>query len=339
MKKGSKTRSFLWAIVLLVIIVPITVHAGFFSFFANLFSFNKSDIFRTQTASINSQNIPILQAALNIDPNPAKGGGYITIIQDSALLPDVGPAGTLANIEEELSYQISVYVVREGDSLSQIAEMFNVSVNTIIWSNDIKRGDLIKPGETLAILPITGIRHIVKSGETLASIVKKYKGHMGEVLQYNDLEEGQLLSVGDIVTIPDGEIEAPKYASAFAVVRGSRGPSYAGYYLRPLAGVKSQGLHGYNAVDIAAPSGSAIVASAAGQVILSKKYGWNGGYGKYIVIKHNNGTQTLYAHNSSNIVGQGQYVVKGQVIGYVGSTGKSTGSHLHFEIRGAKNPF
>ena len=74
-------------------------------------------------------------------------------------------------------------------------------------------------------------------------------------------------------------------------------------------------------------------------MIISREGGWNGGYGNYIVIKHGNGTQTLYAHNSRNVVKEGQTVTRGQLIGYVGSTGKSTGSHVHFEIRGAKNPF
>jgi murein DD-endopeptidase MepM/ murein hydrolase activator NlpD len=92
-------------------------------------------------------------------------------------------------------------------------------------------------------------------------------------------------------------------------------------------------------VDLAAPIGTPIMASAEGDVIISKNYGWNGGYGEYVVISHPNGTQTLYAHMSSNLAYQGMHVYKGQVIGFVGSTGKSTGSHLHFEVRGAKNPF
>ncbi len=90
---------------------------------------------------------------------------------------------------------------------------------------------------------------------------------------------------------------------------------------------------------MAASAGAPIRAAAAGEVIVSKTGGWNGGYGNYIVIKHANGTQTLYAHNSSNAVSAGASVAQGEVIGYVGNTGRSTGSHLHFEVRGAKNPF
>jgi len=327
--------------LLIAVSTPNSANAGVFSFISDLFKSLKVEF--SQTASVyNSQTIPVLRAALNIDPNPSKGGGDIIIVDDEALLSEIGPSGTIAEIEERpaSSDQISVYVVRERDSLSQIAKMFSVSTNTIIWANDIKRGSFITPGQTLIILPITGVRHTVVKGETVKSITKKYDGNYEEILQYNDLTLESTIAVGDIIVVPDGEIAAPKYTGTSIIVKGVGGPTYSGYYILPLtAGRRSQGLHGYNAVDYAAPAGTPIVASAAGDVIISRSSGWNGGYGKYIVIKHNNGTQTLYAHNSSNIVYSGQHVVQGQVIGYVGSTGRSTGPHMHFEIRGAKNPF
>jgi len=321
-------------------LVPFsTVNAGFFSFLNNIFS---DDNHLQEEKIVNSQNMPLLQAALNIDPNPAKGGGDITVVEGIALLPDSGPSGTIADIEESKpsSDTISLYVVREGDSLSQIAKMFSVSTETIIWANDIKRGDLIAPGDTLVILPISGVRHTVLKGDTLQSIAKKYDGDIDEILDFNGLSENSTLAVGDIVVIPDGEASMPKYSSGGTLVRGSSGPSLSGYYMRPInGGVKTQGLHGYNAIDIGAPYGTPIFAAASGDVIISKGSGWNGGYGNYVVIRHPNDTQTLYAHNSRNIVSTGQHVVQGQIIGYVGSTGKSTGSHLHFEIRGAQNHF
>ncbi len=328
-------------ISLFIIATPFTAQAGFFSFLKSLIFFSAYNDNITEVYT-NSQNTTLLKAALNYDPNPSKGGGDITVVGGVALLPDTGPSGTLANIEDKppTSDQISIYVVRDGDSLSQIAEIFNVSVNTIIWSNDIKRGSLITPGQTLVILPISGLQHTVKKGDTLESIAKKYKGDLEEILQYNGLEESAVLAVGDVVTVPDGEIATPVYYGTYSLISGSSGPEYAGYYLRPVAGGrKTQGLHGYNGVDLAAPYGTPILASAGGVVIISRNSGWNGGYGKYIVIKHGNGTQTLYAHNNSNIVYQGTTVVQGQVIGYVGSSGRSTGAHTHFEVRGAKNPF
>lgn len=325
----------------LILGIPIYANAGFFSFVVSkLFSSKNAS---AQISSVyNSQTIPILRAALNIDPNPSKGGGDIIIVNDEALFSEIGPSGTLAEIEERpaSSDQISIYVVREGDSLSEIAKMFNVSTNTIVWANDIKRGSFIVPGQTLVILPITGVRHTVAKGETIKSIAKKYNGDYEEILQYNALTAESIIAVGDIIIIPDGEIAAPTYTNSNVIVKGGGGPTHSGYYILPVAaGRRTQGLHGYNGVDYAAPIGTPILASASGDVIISRSSGWNGGYGNYIVIKHNNGTQTLYAHNSRNIVYAGQHVVQGQVIGYVGSTGRSTGPHVHFEVRGAANPF
>lgn len=319
-------------------LVPLYAHAGILSFVSSILSQNQAKA----AENYNSQTVSVLEAALNIDPNPSKGGGDITVVQNSALLSEAGPGGTLANIEDRPSNggRISIYVVRPGDSLSQIAKMFGVTTNTIIWANDIKRGSLIHEGQTLVILPISGVQHTVKKGDTLKSIAKEYKGDIDEILQFNGFSEDAPLAVGDIITIPDGVMETLTYSETGTVVKGTGGPTYSGYYLKPLTnGRKSQGLHGYNGIDLAAPMRTPILASASGTVIIVRSAGWNGGYGNYVVITHDNGTQTLYAHNSQNIVYQGQYVVQGQVIGYVGNTGRSTGPHLHFEVRGAKNPF
>ena len=291
----------------------------------------------------NSQNMALLRAALNHDPAPVKGGGDITIVGGTSLLPETGPSGSLADIENTpTSDQISVYVVREGDSLSQIAKMFNVTTNTIVWANDITNGAIIHEGQTLIILPVSGIKHTITAGETVKAITLKYKGDYSEVLAYNGLTLESVVNVGDVIFVPGGEIETPTYTTptTTATLRGAGGPSYAGYYLRPiLGGRKSQGLHGYNGVDLATSVGAPIFAAAEGTILISKDSGWNGGYGKYVVISHPNGTQTLYAHNIRNIVHPGQRVVKGQVIAYVGSSGRSTGTHVHFEVRGAQNPF
>lgn len=324
--------------------VPRALHAaGIGDFFLNTFSSRTSSAEAASVPMIYSANTPALRAAVNIDPRPAKGGGDVTIVGGVALKAEMGPSGTAADIEtlKPASDQISIYVVREGDSLSQIAEMFGVSTNTIVWANDLKRGSLIKPGETLVILPVSGVRHTVVKGDTLASLVKKYKGDMAEVLSYNNLSEGASLTVGEVVTIPYGVAPQTVVTSSVrAVAVGGGGPTLDGFFLRPvIGGVRTQGIHGYNGVDIAAPTGTNVLASASGEVIVSRSYGYNGGYGQYVVIKHDNGAQTLYAHLSQNYVSAGTRVQQGQVIGAVGSTGRSTGPHLHFEVRGARNPF
>jgi len=320
-------------------------HAGLFSFFGGLFGSKASD---EETSQINSQTVALLESALNPNTENGRGGIDITIVNKNALLPDSGPLGTIADIEEEkpLSDQISLYIVRKGDNLSQIAKMFGVSVNTIIWANDIRRGDLIKVGQELVILPITGIRYTVKKGDTIRSIAKKLGGDVNEIIEFNNLSLDKGLAVGQVITVPDGEYSAPKTKrSGRRYLRHVRYPNKysSGYYIRPIrGGRKTQGIHGYNGVDLAISCGSPVFASASGEVIVSKSRGWNAGAGKYIVIKHPNDTQTLYAHLSKTIVFKGWHVVQGQVIGYVGSTGMSTGCHTHFEIRGKnapRNPF
>ncbi|XKT74652.1 MAG: peptidoglycan DD-metalloendopeptidase family protein [Patescibacteria group bacterium UBA2163] len=334
-------------VFILIILVPQVVHA--FSFSKLFGSFQQVGSFVASADEIegaihNVTRTPALRAALNADPNPAKGGGDITIAGGVVLVPEIGPSGTLADIEVARpgQDQISIYVVREGDTLSQIAELFNVSTNTLVWSNDLGRGNVIRPGETLVILPVSGVRHTVEKGDTLAKIVKRYEGDVEEVLEFNGLTEDATLAVGSTVVVPYGVMpqSASPSVSTSAVAQGAGGPQLDGYFLRPVVGgIRTQGVHGYNGIDIAAAVGTPVLASASGEVIISRSYGYNGGYGQYIVIRHPNGTQTLYAHLSANNVFAGAQVVQGQVIGAIGNTGRSTGPHVHFEVRGARNPF
>ena len=112
------------------------------------------------------------------------------------------------------------------------------------------------------------------------------------------------------------------------------------YYLRPLrGGIKTQDLHGYNGIDFADVLGTPIYAAAAGEVILSKLDGWNDGYGAYLIIAHQNNTKTLYAHLNEIFAKEGEMVLQGDLIATLGNSGKTTGPHLHFEVRGAENPF
>lgn len=326
-----------WAVA-----TPLLAQAGFFDFVGTFMPQS------AQSAHVgpvyNSQTMPLLSPAKNITPNPSVGGGDI-VIADGALIAQESPLGTRGDVSARpQASQISIHVVRDGDTLSQIAELYGVSINTIIWANDIK-GRYIQPGQELVILPITGVRHTVAKGETIATIAKKYGGDAEEIASYNERALNAVLAAGDIVIIPDGVIKAPPSAkpkSGSTAALGSSGgaPAASGYYGWPVdGGVLTQGLHGFNGIDIGAGYGTNIFAAAAGTVIVAREGGYNGGYGSYVVIQHNNGTQTLYAHLSSVAIAQGTTVSKGQAIGKMGSTGKSTGNHLHFEVRGAANPF
>ena len=284
------------------------------------------------------------QPALHDDPSPAKGGPDITVVE-SALMPESGPQGTFADIVDQQAPPIALYEVREGDTLGTIATMFKVSVNTIRWANDLSRNSSVKVGDTLIILPVSGVKHTVKAGDTVESIAKKYKADTGDIARFNDLELGVKLAVGSLVIVPDGEFvdtatpSLGKGASKL-IDRGGQIIASSGFLNAPLRVYrKTQGLHGHNGVDLAASYGSPVYAAAGGDVIISRAGGWNGGYGSYVVIRHNNGVQTLYAHLSQNTVVSGARVDQGDQIGAIGSTGKSTGPHLHFEVRGAANPF
>jgi LysM repeat protein len=324
------------ALILATVFTPKDTHEGVLSFISNLAKSKEADARETSSSS---EVFGVLEAHVGPGSTSPVGGGEIAIVDGSALVQEVGVVGTQADIMESRSTQISLYVVRQGDSLSQIAQMYGVSVNTIVWANSIRGA--IREGDELVILPISGVAHKVAKGDTIRSIANKYKADIDDILNYNDIKSTDTLSVGTVVIVPDGEVQpAPLVARPTSTLRNAGGPSYKDYYMRPIdGGRKSQGLHGYNAVDLAAPLGTPIYASAEGTVIVSRSTGYNGGYGAYVVVSHPNGTQTLYAHMSRVVSGGGETVSKGQVIGYVGSSGKSTGSHLHFEIRGAANPF
>ena len=297
----------------------------------------------TDSKTTNSQNMALLQAAISPDLDKSGSKGEISIVSGTSLLAETQNISD-SKIISPSSDQISIYVVHKGDTLSEIAKMFGVTTNTIIWANDLQ-GKSISVGQTLVILPISGVQHTVKKGDTLQSIAKSYKADLNDILQFNNLANDSKLAIGDEIVIPDGEVTVniptkTKSTSVSSSSKGSPYPVYDGYYMRPIiGGVKTQGIHGHNGVDLASAYGTNILASASGDVIISRSSGWNGGYGSYIVISHPNGTQTLYAHLSATKVSVGDYVEQGQVIGHMGSTGKSTGNHVHFEIRGARNPF
>jgi murein DD-endopeptidase MepM/ murein hydrolase activator NlpD len=250
------------------------------------------------------------------------------------------------------SDQISLYIVREGDSLSQIASMFGVSVNTIVWANNLGPSKAIHPGQTLVILPVSGVEHVVVKGDTIASIAKKFGGDVNDIADFNGLDASAPLVAGTTVIIPNGEIAAVAVTPVKRPTSGGKvpanpfrasasGPEIDGYYSNPVPGARlTNGLHGKNAVDLAIARGTPIHASCPGTVIIARNNGgWNGGYGNYVVIACGNGTQVLSAHASRLTAQVGDGVGRDDIVGYVGMTGEATGAHDHYEVRGAENPF
>ncbi|OGG85560.1 hypothetical protein A2392_02180 [Candidatus Kaiserbacteria bacterium RIFOXYB1_FULL_46_14] len=342
------------ATLFLIVFLPLSAYAGVFTGVAGFLS-SDAIVYERSVTNTGASDVKLLSARTSPDGKNNQGGGDL-IYEEGALLSG-GPFNTDTSVVNP-SGEISVHIVRECtpercETLSHIADMYGVSINTILWANDIKDPKLIRAGDQLVILPITGIRHIVKEKETIASIAKKYgaenteqaEAMVNDILAYNRLASAADISVGDTIVVPGGVMHTapatPQKKGKTPTKTASGGSSTnSGGFTHPVPGaVRTQGIHGYNAVDLAAQSGTPIRAAASGAVIVSKTGGWNGGYGNYIVVKHANGVQTLYAHTSGNDVSVGDLVDAGETIGYVGTSGKSTGSHLHFEVRGASNPF
>ncbi len=299
---------------------------------------------QAEALQVKNGNSQTLEA---IRPTSTRKDNDIPAPSDESLY--LKPVSSTADDEEEIQEQSIIYEVKASDTIASVAKMFDVSKDTIRWANNLKT-DVLKPGQVLMILPITGVVHEIKKGDTIETISKKYKADKDEVYRYNGLNGKSELAVGDVLIIPDGKKEAPtvnviaKKLKVKVAVKSRLIETYTnnieGYYTRPLAGgTKTQGLHGHNGIDIGASIGTPILAAADGVVTVARPSGYNGGYGQMIIIKHANGTQTVYGHLSAVSVIEGQAVSKGETIGALGNTGKSTGPHLHFEVRGAVNPF
>jgi murein DD-endopeptidase MepM/ murein hydrolase activator NlpD len=237
--------------------------------------------------------------------------------------------------------EISEYRVQEGDTISSIADKFGVSVDTIVWENELKSVDSIKVGQILKILPVIGVNYKVRRGETVNSIAKKHGVDAQNVVDYpfnsftNDETFG--LIAGQELMIPDGIKPREVATKAYVAQRVAPIPGVVGEgnFMWPTSGRISQKYSWYHrAVDIANKDGPVIVASQSGTVTTVALN--SGGYGNYVMVDHGNGYSTLYAHlrTGSISVGLGQKVNQGQALGTMGSTGRSTGVHLHFEIIG-----
>lgn len=248
---------------------------------------------------------------------------------------DLSEYGVQTQISEKPRDQIISYKVQSGDTLSTIAEKFGVSVDSIKWANDLKR-DSLKVGQEVKIPPVTGIVHKVREGETVYSIAKKYKTEAQKIVNFpfNDFADLDTfaLSIGQTLIVPDGVMPeaAPVQPRQFAAGPLTAGGS--GQFSWPTVGVITQYPVWYHmAFDIANPSQPPITAAGDGTVISVQYLSY--GYGRHAIIDHGDGLSTLYAHMSEMYVKVGDSVSRGQVIGKMGSTGRSTGTHLHFEVR------
>lgn len=290
----------------------------------------------------NSQRIELLSADFGPEIPKAIGGPEDIFVNEKLALlsPQIGIA-TGDTLIQQIKIDpsgIITYVVQKGDTLSEIAEKFDVSVNTIRWENNL--GKTLKVGKELNILPVTGVRHTIKKGDTFASIAKTYDVEVEDIIIFNNIADTEL-SIDKKIIIPNGVKPAAKVSktsSTKASATLAKLSTSSGEYITPTAGMITSKMGSRNGryhygIDYGASTGTPIVATRSGRVI---KTTCGSGYGKCLVIKHDNGTQSLYAHASKLFVSTGTNVKQGQKIAAVGSTGRSTGPHLHFEIRNSK---
>lgn len=225
----------------------------------------------------------------------------------------------------------SIYKVRDGDTISGITKKFGLkNISTLIAVNDIDNVRQLSAGQKLKVPSIDGLIYTVQSGNSLASLSVQFGVSIEELLDVNELDS-ERLNAGQQLFIPGAKLDSQKLQQALGtlfkipIFARYRISSPFGYRADPFTGAKSF----HTGVDLACPSGTPVVSAASGTVSF---VGYSNVFGNYIIVKHSNGYQTLYGHLSKILAGKGQHVSQGTRIGLVGSTGYSTGPHLHFTI-------
>lgn len=233
---------------------------------------------------------------------------------------------------------IKKYQVEAGDALGSIASKFNISIDTILWANNLSSNSYIKPGQELIIPPVSGVLHTIKKGDTLKNIAQKYNASDAKIKEFNNIDNDSLLVVGDTLMVPGGRviytIKPRTYVAPPETNQVYTAPvAVSGKMLWPISCRRiTQYFKGWRhtGADIACSYGSPIYAAADG--VVSRVQYLSYGYGYNVIIDHGGGKKTLYGHASRIDVVEGQHVDQGEVIAREGSTGRSTGPHLHFEV-------
>jgi len=266
----------------------------------------------------------------------------LNVLEGSVLEPTAPPflvsgktLGALTDFGQRR--EIERYNVQQGDTLTSIAEKFDISLETLLWANNLSSKSVLKVGQELTILPITGLIHVVREGDTLSEIVLIYEAELKDIVEFNLLGDEEKIYAGDFLMVPYGK--KPK-----AVLKYTQVPLSQSYFICPVPSPCriTQGLHWYNAVDFGSGKCGEPVYAAAGGVV--QRTGYTDLGGSYVRIQHPNGVVTYYGHLSKAIVSSQQTVYQGQIIGYVGYSGVTSpkgpaGCHLHFDVRFAENPF
>lgn len=285
-------------------------------------------------ALLDSSALSLADGALANDSNPLGEftsdtddfAGFV-LVEKASFVGSTVPASNIRSENGLLTYRVV-----SGDTLSTIASKFGISVSTIVWANHLNNSKLLRPGQEIVILPVSGVLHEVRSGENIDSIAELYKVSPRDIRTYNK----GAITEGDTVIVPN--VKPIKLPAASSL------PDIGDYLAFPVRDGHNWGKLHMSAVDISGACGTPVYASAEGMVEeVGSPSSWNNGYGGYIKIKHPLGSvETLYAHNSKNLVSVGDYVNRGDEIAKIGNTGLvqgPTGCHVHFAVYGAKHPF
>jgi murein DD-endopeptidase MepM/ murein hydrolase activator NlpD len=279
-------------------------------------------------APATGQNAPDPASAPSAD-NQGVTGSYAP---DGTLLKPFAVQQGLGGIDG----QVQTYVVQAGDTLSGIATKFGLKTSTLYWANRLTSLSSLHTGQVLTVPPTDGVLYTVREGDTIATIAATFKADVNAIVSFNGLA-GDVVVIGETIMVPDGVGAAIPGAAATTSKRtGTTARCYScslkGAMTWPVDGwyfISQHYWNGHKAVDIASAYGTPVVAAASGKVV---RTGWVGNGGYAIWISNGNGIWTTYNHLSFIGVTEGQYVVRGQLIGHVGSSGHSTGPHLHFEV-------
>jgi LysM repeat protein len=279
---------------------------------------------------------PAPELGIHTVTKPPTNRGENRFVNNSTILFQAPvPHTTLA---ERDRMQLITYTVQANDNVWSIAQGFGLEAQTILWANPSveKSPDLLSVGQVLTILPVDGIYYTVQAGDTVAGVAKKYQITAEDITSFelNNLVEPYTLIPGSKLVLPGGrkKIVVPNYYPMTRVGSAPAGaPKGTGRFAWPAQGLLSQRYwSGHLGIDIASRTGVPIYAADDGYVVLAGRDTW--GYGNQVVIDHGNGYMTRYAHLYTILVKAGQSVSKQQKIGTMGSTGRSTGPHLHFEV-------
>ncbi len=251
-------------------------------------------------------------------------------VDENGLISDAsGAALSSALLSQPVEYQ--TYKVKSGDTISGIAKKFGLTnISTLISVNDIGNVRQLGAGQKLKIPSIDGIIYTVKAGDSLDKIATANNIKLENILDVNELTT-ETLTVGQQLFLPGVGLDQKTLQSRMGelfiipISASFRWSSPYGWRADPFTGVQSF----HTGTDMACPEGTPILAAMSGKI---SEVGNNRTYGNYIIINHGNGYQTVYAHMSKTIAKKGQWVTQGSKIGLVGSTGYSTGPHLHFMV-------